>query len=259
MSGYVPGYMYITNMEEWRKVRSGGELYETAINGISVLRPNGIIGQNNQGVPIYTVSGPSGLDAGSWWVPGDVSNINGINYTTGDGNNTYRDQIANAYVRYVNRFAGPAATEYWLDTWLLRGGMNNPAYGGSIDGMLKYELVSSGEQGSVDVTPYAIPYTYYAPEYGCTDSSANNYKAPGPFRQRLFTVTPILSGGSCSYNTAPSTPSTPPPPPPKKPNIKISGVWYKMDKVYIKDAGVWKLCTSAYVKDGGVWKPFLTQ
>ena len=192
MSGYVKGYMYITNIEEWRKVAgglgAGGELYESTVNGITVLIPN--------------ASANGVIPKGKWWVTGDVSQYGEAN--SNEKNDSFRDEVANAYKKYVNRLIGPIAMEFWVNTWVYGGGKHNPEYGGSIDGMLKLQLKLSGETAFVASTPYAIPYTYYAPEYGCTDSSADNYKAEGPFKQILFTVTPILRGGACKYSVIPS-------------------------------------------------------
>jgi hypothetical protein len=140
--------------------------------------------------------------------------------------------------------------ENWCWTWLFGGGQSY----GSVDAMIRAGGNSSGETTFVASTPYAIPYTYYPPQYGCTDPTANNYAgAAVSLYQRLFTSPVILSGGACSY-----PPPPPPPPPILRPHVNINGSWYRSKDVYIKDAGSWKLCTSAYVKDGGVWKPFLT-
>jgi hypothetical protein len=240
MAGYIPGYMYITNIASWRQATGSsgaGELYETTVNGISVLRPNGVTGSG----PFTSAGSNGGLNPGQWWYPGDASPYGGVN--SNDANNGLRNQITVSYNNRFNRFVGPVAMENWCWTWLFGGGQSQY---GTVDEMIRQGGISSGETAFVASTPYAIPYTYYAPQLGCTDSSASNYQAPASLYQRLFTNPVILSGGTCTY-----------PPPPTRPYVNINGVWTKSKNVYIKDAGSWKLCRSGYIKNGGVWKPFL--
>jgi hypothetical protein len=241
MAGYIPGYLYSYNITS--SIPSGtSEAYVTLVNGISVVVTNGVTG----GPGPYTSAGPNGgLYPGTWWYPGDASLYGGVNGN--DVNNALRNEISAAYNKYFNRFAGPVAMENWVWTWLFGGGSG--IYG-TVDEMIRLGGISSGETAFVASTPYEIPYTYYAPQRGCTDPSASNYQSPAPLYQRLFTSPVILSGGTCTY-------PPPPPPPPIRPYVKSNGVWTESKNVYIKDAGSWKLCTSAYIKDGGVWKPFL--
>lgn len=204
MSGYVPGYLVPYNLDTsfWPNQSSDiAEISVSSVNGVPVLIPNGVR-PTGRTSPYY---GSAGLNGGTaprhWWVPGNVSNIGGQNYTTNDVNNNYRDEIAAAYIKYFNRFAGPVAMENWVYTWLFGGGQS---FYGTIDNMIRQGGESSGEINSARSTPYWIPYTYYAPQIGCTDSTASNYLGPAAqLYQRLFTSPVIISRpSSCTFITA---------------------------------------------------------
>ena len=186
MSGYVPGYLYSNPPTAGGS--SDQSLYTITVNGITVVTTSGV----QQVYPL--IVSPTAQHAGRWWVNGDVSNINGVDYTYNDPNNYLRDEIADAFISLFNRFPEPGGTEFYVDAWLNRGGSAN----GSV-----YNMVSANagtESAVVASNPYQIPYTYFAPQYGCTDPAATNYQAPAPFYQRLFTTNPvILTGGACTY------------------------------------------------------------
>jgi hypothetical protein len=203
MSGYVPGYMYITNIADWKQATGSagaGELYETTVNGVTVLIPNGV----TPNYPYVSAGSNGGVNPGTWYVLGDLNNYGLGRYTVNDSSTPTRDLVAQAYINYFNRFAGPVAMEYWTDAWLYRGQKDNPAYHGSVDEMIRQGGENSGETRFVTNTPYAIPYTYYAPQLGCTNSTATNYAgAAAPLHQRLFTTPVIIANdSSCTYITA---------------------------------------------------------
>jgi len=279
MSGYVPGYLVPNNLNTSYWPNQSSDIAEITVSSVSsvnevpvpVLIPNGVK-PTGRTTPYY---GSAGLNGGSyprsWWVPGDVSNIGGQNYTVNDVNNNLRDEITSAYIKYFNRFAGPVAMENWVYTWVYGGGQKDYK---TVDEMIRQGGVSSGEINLAKSTPYWIPYTYYAPQLGCTDSTASNYLGPAaPLYQRLFTSPVIISKpSSCSY-------PPPPPPPipgctdpnasnynpnatvnngsclyPSKPYVFYNGIWVKSKNVYIRDGESWKLCRDVYIRDGGSWK-----
>lgn len=201
MSGYVPGYLVPFNQDTspWFSINTNQEMSVTTINGVGVLIPNGLIG-----TAPYSSSGSttSGIYAGRFWVPGDVSNIGGRNWTIIEENNTIRDTIAGAYEFHFRRRAGPVAMENWVWTWRYDGGA---AKYGTIYEMVRQGGVASGELNLVATKPYDIPYTYYPPEYGCTNSTALNYRGPAaPLRQFLTTTNPVIisNNNSCTYISA---------------------------------------------------------
>jgi len=205
MSGYVPGYLVPYNLDtsNWPNQNADyAEITVSSINEVAVLIPNGAVAKG--GTPYFGSAGLNGgANARRWWVSGDVSNIGGVNYTepSNDPNNGLRDEITTAYIKYFKRFAGPVAMENWCWTWLYGGGQS---YYGTIDNMIYQGGKDSGESTLVATKPYWIPYTYYDPKFGCTNSTATNYAgAAAPLDQRLFTTPVIIAkDSSCTYITA---------------------------------------------------------
>jgi hypothetical protein len=191
--------MYITNIAAWQQATGSagaGELYASTVNGVPVLIPNGV----TSNYP-YESSGPNGLGAGTWWVPGDVNQYGAVNIN--DTSTATRDLVAQAYNSLSNRFAGPVATEYWVDSWLYRG--QQSVYSSVYD-MIRNGWILSGEAAGVASQPYLIPFTRIAPQFACTDPSARNYQgSAAPQYQRLFYGPVLISNNSlCTYPITPT-------------------------------------------------------
>jgi hypothetical protein len=291
MAGYVPGYLYLTNIAAWRQVAGGNEeLYEKTINGIILLVPNGV----TPNFP-YGSSGPNGFAAGNWWVTGDVSQYGAVN--TEDSSTPTRNLVSQAYNTLFNRFPGVQATEFWTDQWRFRDAQTK--FGSVLDMIRDGGSGPNGESQFIASTPYAIPYTLYAPQFGCTTVGASNYQAPAPLQTRLFTSPVILTGGTCTFPPTASLSASPTSilyggsstltwSTSNATSISISGIGavassgtrtvsptqttnYTLtatgsgtatssvtvtviNKPYVKSNGVWKIINSIYIKDAGSWK-----
>jgi len=217
MSGYVPGFLvpYQKNPNLW--VNDGGETSAVTINGIACRVPNAAV-QNPNFDPTKPLSYPSnqwfistGNVGGGWWIPGDVTNVHGVNYTTSDSNNSYRDEISNAYISLFGRFPGGFSVENYLYLWLYNVGgryLNGVGPFNSIIDMIAYGGQQSGETTLVATNPYDISFTYYNPQIGCTDSSNASINAKTPALGYSSPITYNTSGPITIVYGLPTYPST---------------------------------------------------